>query len=67
MPALWITIDNIDGTSVMRGPVYPDEIDLTGLLFRLSRGDLATVTFTNASPLSSTSLAHLEKPDDRSS
>ena len=63
MPALWITIDNIDGTSVVKGPVYPDEIDLTGLLFRLNRGDLATVTFTNAKPLDVRSLAHLqEKP-----
>lgn len=63
MPALWITIDNLDGTSTVRGPVYPDEIDLTGLLFRLSRGDLATVTFTNAKPLDMRALAHLEKPD----
>ena len=67
MPALWITIDDIDGKSVVRGPLYPDEIDLTGLLFRLSRGNLATVTFTNSQPLSLASLAHLEKPDDRSS
>ena len=48
---LWITIDNIDGTSAVRGPFYPDEIDLMGLLFRLARKDLATVTFTNAQPL----------------
>ena len=48
---VWITIDNIDGTSAVRGPYYPDEIDTMGLLMRLNRGDLATVTFTNAEPL----------------
>ena len=63
MPALWITIDNLDGTSAVRGPVYPDEIDLTGLLFRLNRGDIATVTFTNAKPLDMKALAQLEKPN----
>jgi hypothetical protein len=51
MPAVWITLDHIDGTSKIRGPLYPDEIDLTGLLFRLNERDLATVTFTRANPL----------------
>lgn len=31
--------------------LYPDEIDLGGLLFRLNERDLATITFTNAEPL----------------
>jgi hypothetical protein len=52
MAAVWITLDRIDGTSQVRGPVHPDEIDLTGLLFRLNERDLATVTFTRANPLS---------------
>ena len=52
MPALWITLDSIDGTTKVRGPLYPDEIDLSGLLFRLNERDLATVTFTRANPLS---------------
>lgn len=51
MPAVWITLDYIDGRSVLKGPLYPDEIDLSGLLFRLNERDLATVTFTNAAPL----------------
>ena len=59
MPALYITLDYIDGRSAIKGPIYPDEIDLTGLLFRLNERDLATVTFTNARPLD-----HLLKPKD---
>lgn len=51
MPAVWITLDSIDGKSVVKGPLYPDEIDTTGLLFRLNERDLATVTFTRANPL----------------
>jgi hypothetical protein len=37
MPAVWITLDYVDGRSKIRGPLYPDEIDLTGLLFRFER------------------------------
>lgn len=51
MPAVWITLDGIDGSSRIRGPVYPDEIDLTGMLFRLNERDLATITFTRANPI----------------
>jgi len=51
MPAVWITLDSIDGSSRVKGPLYADEIDLTGLLFRLNERDLATVTFTRANPL----------------
>ncbi len=51
MPAVWITLDYMDGRSKIKGPVYPDEIDLTGLLFRLNERDLATVTFTRANPI----------------
>ncbi len=50
MPAVWITLDDIHGNTRIRGPVYPDEIDLTGLLFRLNERDLATITFTRAKP-----------------
>ncbi len=51
MAAVWITLDSMDGTSRVRGPLYPDKIDLTGLLFRLNERDLATVTFTRANPI----------------
>lgn len=51
MPAIYVTLDYMDGRSAVKGPLYPDEIDLTGLLFRLNERDLATVTFTNARPL----------------
>jgi hypothetical protein len=51
MPAVWITLDDVQGRTKVRGPLYPDEIDLTGLLFRLNEKDLATVTFTRANPL----------------
>jgi hypothetical protein len=60
MPAVWITLDFIDGRSLIKGPVYSDEIDLTGLLFRLNERDLATVTFTNANPLN-----HLKPPKEK--
>ena len=50
MPAVWITLDDIHGNTRIRGPVYPDEINLTGLLFRLNERDLATITFTRAKP-----------------
>lgn len=48
---LWITLDRLDGTTTVKGPIHPDEIDLTGLLFYLSRADVAGVTFTLADPL----------------
>jgi len=60
VPAIWITLDSIDGTSRIRGPVYPDEIDLTGLLFRLNEKDLATVTFTRANPIAALQQAQKE-------
>ncbi len=51
MPAVWVTLDHIDGSTKVRGPLHPDEIDLTGLLFRLAERDIATITFTRANPL----------------
>lgn len=51
MPAVYVTLDYMDGRSAIKGPLYPDEIDLTGLLFRLNEAELATVTFTRARPL----------------
>jgi hypothetical protein len=65
MPAVWITLDGIDGSSRVKGPVYPDEIDLTGLLFRLSEHDLATVTFTRANPIKALQEATTRKANDR--
>ena len=51
MAAVWITLDYLDGRSLIRGPLYPDQVDLTGLLFRLNEKGIATVTFSNADPL----------------
>jgi hypothetical protein len=51
MAAMWVTIDYLDGRSVVKGPLYPDELDLTGMLFRLNERGIATVTFANAKPL----------------
>lgn len=48
---LWITIDELDGSTVVRGPFNPDQIDTWGLLMRLSHSGIAGVTFTNAEPL----------------
>jgi hypothetical protein len=45
MPAVWITLDSIDGSSRVKGPLYADEIDLTGLLFRFM---LIRLPHTNA-------------------
>ena len=53
MPKIWVTVDHVDGRSAVKGPYYPDEIQLTGLLMRLNEADLAGVTFTNAEPLRS--------------
>ncbi len=49
--ALWITIDRLDGTTTVKGPVEPDEIDTFGMLMTLNRGNIAGITFTRANPL----------------
>lgn len=51
MAKLLVTVDYMDGRSVVKGPLYPDEINLTGMLFRLSEKGIATITFVNAEPL----------------
>jgi hypothetical protein len=51
MPKILVTIDHLDGATKVYGPFYPDEIPLTGLLFKLSERSIAGVTFTNAQPL----------------
>lgn len=51
MAKVLVTVDYMDGRSTVRGPLYPDEVNLTGLLFRLSERGIATITFTNAEPL----------------
>lgn len=48
---LWITIDQLDGSTLVRGPFHPDQIDTFGLLMRLSDSKIAGITFTNAEPL----------------
>ena len=63
MPAVWITLDGIDGSSRIKGPLYPDEIDTTGLLMRLNERDLATVTFTRANPIKALQEATARTPD----
>lgn len=51
MAKLLVTIDYIDGRTKVVGPIYPDEIDTRGMLFRLSERGIAGVTITNAEPL----------------
>jgi hypothetical protein len=46
---VYITLDKVDGSkSRLKGPVYLDEIDLRGLLFRLNEADVAGVSFVRA-------------------
>jgi hypothetical protein len=51
MARVLVTIDYMDGRTTVRGPLHPDEINLAGMLFRLSERGIAGVTFTNAEPL----------------
>lgn len=51
MARVLVTIDYMDGRTAVRGPLHPDEINLSGLLFRLSEKGIAGITFTNAEPL----------------
>ena len=51
MAKLLVTVDYMDGRTKVVGPIYPDEIDVHGMLFRLSERGIAGVTFTNAEPL----------------
>lgn len=51
MAKLLVTIDYMDGRTKVVGPLYPDEIDTSRMLFRLSEQGIAGVTFTNAEPL----------------
>lgn len=48
---VWVTLDKLDGSSEMKGPFSPDEIDTFGMLMYLQRADVAGVTFTRANPL----------------
>jgi hypothetical protein len=48
---LLVTLDYLDGTSKVRGPFWPDDIDTRGLLFKLAERDLASITFVNADPI----------------
>lgn len=57
---LWVTIDQLDGSTRVRGPYHPDEIDTFGLLMRLADSRIAGVTFTNAEPL-----RHLLKEEEK--
>ena len=51
MAKLLVTIDYMDGRTKVIGPLYPDEVPLHGMLFKLSERGIAGVTFTNAEPL----------------
>jgi hypothetical protein len=62
MPAVYITLDYVDGRSQTKGPIYPDEVDLTGLLFRLNERDIATITFANARPITAL-VAHQKREE----
>jgi hypothetical protein len=63
MAALWVTIDNLDGTSTVKGPVYPDEIDTHGMLFKLSEAKIAGITFTRANPLDKLAALKVDTPE----
>ncbi len=63
MAALWVTIDYIDGRTTVKGPLYPDQIDTHGMLFRLSERGIAGITFTNAEPLTFLRKQEEEKGD----
>ncbi len=46
---VYITLDKIDGSrDVVKGPIYPDEIDTFGLLMYLNQADVAGVSFVRA-------------------
>jgi hypothetical protein len=46
---VYITKDMIDGSkSKLKGPIYLDEINLSGLLFLLNEADVAGVSFVRA-------------------
>ena len=59
MPALRVTIDYMDGQTRVLGPLWPDEIDTRGMLFKLSESEIASITFTRAHPLT-----YLQKQTD---
>lgn len=50
---VWITLDRFDGSQsrTSKDPLWLDEIDLHGMLFRLNEADVAGVTFTRADVL----------------
>ena len=49
---VWVTLDKIDGSqSRIAGPLYLDEIDLHGMLFRLNQSDVVGITFSRADAL----------------
>lgn len=47
---VWITLDRVDGSQsrTTKEPVWLDEVDLRGMLFRLNEQDVVGVTFTRA-------------------
>jgi hypothetical protein len=51
MPAVRVTIDYMDGSTRVVGPLYPDEIDLRGMLFKLNEREIASITFVRADPI----------------
>ena len=64
MARVLVTIDYLDGRSVVKGPLHPDQIDTFGLLMKLAAEGIATVTFANAEPLTERNLALMSgRPD----
>jgi len=46
---VWITLDKVDGSrSVVKGPIWLDEINTHGMLFYLNQADVVGITFTSA-------------------
>jgi hypothetical protein len=61
---VWVTLDHIDGSQsrATTKPMYLDEIDLHGMLFKLNTAGVAGVTFTRADVLERLHLLNKEKP-----
>lgn len=47
---VWVTLDKVDGAeSVVKGPIYLDEINVQHMLVAyLTRADVVGITFTSA-------------------
>lgn len=47
----WITLDYLDGTTKVRGPLYVDEIQTFGMLLSLNEANVVSMTISRSDPL----------------